>query len=62
VGSSVDIGTDLLSESSDWMNVLDVLASGMIGCREPVSHLTTLLVTVISTLDISPDGDDTMRS
>jgi hypothetical protein len=31
VGSSIDNGTILLSESFDWMDVLDVLASGMIG-------------------------------
>jgi hypothetical protein len=31
VGSSIDNETVLLSESSDWMFVLDVLASGMIG-------------------------------
>jgi hypothetical protein len=30
VGSSVDNGTILLSESSGWMDVLDDLASGMI--------------------------------
>jgi hypothetical protein len=33
VGSSIDNGTILLSESFDWMDVLDVLASGMIGSR-----------------------------
>jgi hypothetical protein len=31
VGSSIDNGTILLSESFNWMDVLDVLASGMIG-------------------------------
>jgi hypothetical protein len=33
VGSSVDNGTILLSESSGWMDVLDDLASGMIRSR-----------------------------
>jgi hypothetical protein len=30
-GSSVDNGNILLSVSSDWMDILEVLASGMIG-------------------------------
>jgi hypothetical protein len=68
----------LLSESSDWM---DILASGMIGsrgggvldqgfiqflelcgCGEYVDHLAALLITVIGVLDVSPDGDDDVRS
>jgi hypothetical protein len=79
-GSSMDNGIVLLSESSSWMDIFDVLASGMIvfgggghgqgllqflelyGCHEPVSHLAALLVAVIGVLDVSPDGDDTMRS
>jgi hypothetical protein len=78
VGSSIDNGIVLLSESSSWMDVLDVLASGMIGSRgysakaffnswtfcghcESINCLTALLVAVVGTLDISPDGDDTMQ-
>jgi hypothetical protein len=32
------------------------------GRREPITRLVALLVEVVSTLDVSPDGDDTMRS
>jgi hypothetical protein len=32
------------------------------GCRQSVGSLTTLLVTIESPLDVSPDGDDVTRS
>jgi hypothetical protein len=32
------------------------------GCRQSVSSLATLFVTVVGVLDVSPDGDDIMRS
>jgi hypothetical protein len=66
-GSSIDNGIVLLSESSDWM---DVLASGMTGslgggldqgllqvlelygCRESVDRLTTRPVVVIGPIDL----------
>jgi hypothetical protein len=32
------------------------------GCCEPVGRLTALPIIVIGVLDVSPDGDDTMRS
>jgi hypothetical protein len=31
-------------------------------CCQSVGHLVTLLVIVIGSLDVSPDGDDSMRS
>jgi hypothetical protein len=65
----------LLSESSNGMDVLEVLDSGMIGIwgggaldqrllqilelygrRESIGRLTTLPVTAIGLLDVSPDG------
>jgi hypothetical protein len=32
------------------------------GCRDSVSSLAALPIAVVGALDISPDGDDTMRS
>jgi hypothetical protein len=32
------------------------------GCDESISHLIALLVTVIGALDVSLDGNDTVRS
>jgi hypothetical protein len=56
----MDNGTVLLSESSSWMDVLEVLASGMTGCGGRGGG--TLLDIVIGAHDISPDGDDIVRS
>jgi hypothetical protein len=74
----VESGTILLSESSGWMDILDVLASGMTTSgglshgllqllelyerHEPVSHLVALPIAVVGMLDVSPDGDDTVQS
>jgi hypothetical protein len=77
----MDNGIILLSVSSGWMDVLEVLATGttwsggggggtrprlastLEALRMPSVYqfLVALPVVVKSLLDISPDGDDTMR-
>jgi hypothetical protein len=32
------------------------------GCCQSIGHLAALLVVVIGSIDVSPDGDDSMRS
>jgi hypothetical protein len=41
-GSFIDNGTILLTESSDWVDILDVLVSGMIGSGRTQPSLSSI--------------------